>query len=183
MIKEALKVMVMKVTVKKLIRRLAPLLISGLLLPVGIAHSATADLNKQIIIKAKRQATDLKNKIASYLDDVVITQGSLSISADIVRVISKANSDNKVYIASGKPAIFKQLLDNGQPINLQADEIRYDEANHIITISGNASVSQQGSLVSGNKIVYNTLTEQLSAESNNEDSVTTILQPQLKDKN
>jgi len=174
----------MKIIVTQVIKHLVtPLLLSSLLLPLGVANSATVDIDKQITIKAKRQATDLKNKIASYLDDVLITQGSLSISADVVRVISKADSDHKVYIATGKPAIFKQLLDNGQPINLQADEIRYDEAKHLITISGNASVSQEGSLVSGNKIVYNTLTEQLNAESNSEESVTTILQPQLKDKN
>ncbi len=174
----------MKIIVTQVIKHLVtPLLLSSLLLPLGVANSATVDIDKQITIKAKRQATDLKNKIASYLDDVLITQGSLSISADVVRVISKADSDHKVYIATGKPAIFKQLLDNGQPINLQADEIRYDEAKHLITISGNASVSQEGSLVSGNKIVYNTLTEQLNAESNSEESVTTILQPQIKDKN
>ncbi len=167
----------------KLVKRLATqLLVSSLLLPFGLAHSATADLNKQIMIKAKRQATDLKNKIASYLDDVVITQGSLSINADVVRVVSKADSNDKIYIATGKPATFKQLLDNGQPIKLQADKIKYDEANHLITISGHASVSQEGSIVSGNKIIYNTLTEQLNAESNSEDSVTTILQPQTKDK-
>jgi lipopolysaccharide export system protein LptA len=161
------------------------LLASLLLLPAGLVHSAIADIEQQIVIKAKRQATDLKNKIASYLDDVIITQGTLSISADVVQVVSEKNSANKIYIASGKPAIFKQLLDDGQPIHLKADEIKYDPSNHLITISGNASVSQEGSLVSGEKIIYNTFTEQLTAESksNSDDSVTTILQPQLKDKN
>ena len=154
------------------------------IMPIKNAVSAIADLDQQIIIKAKRQASDLKNKIASYLDAVQITQGSLSINADIVQVISQENSHNKIYIATGKPAIFKQLLDDGQPIILKADEIKYAPAKHTISISGHASVSQEGSLVSGNKIIYNTLTEQLTAESkvNSNDSVTTILQPKLKDK-
>ncbi len=159
------------------------LLTSLILFPFNVAHSAIADLEQQIVIKAKRQASDLKNKIASYLDDVIITQGSLSIHADVVQVISQSNSDNKIYIARGKPAIFKQLLDDGQPINLKANEIKYEPATHTITISGNASVSQEGSLVSGNKIIYNILTEQLTAESNTDDTVTTILQPQNKLKN
>lgn len=160
---------------------IAPLSIA----PLGIANGAIADIEQRIIIKSKRQASDLKNKIASYLDDVVITQGTLSIHADIVQVVSKAGSKEKTYIASGKPAIFKQLLDDGQPINLQADEIKYEPASHTITISGHASVSQEGSLVSGNIITYNTLTEQLSAESKkgSDEQVTTILQPQSKDKN
>ena len=159
------------------------LLSSLILLPLNVAYSAIVDLDQQIVIKAKRQASDLKNKIASYLDDVVITQGSLSIHADVVQVISQANSDNKIYIARGKPAVFRQLLDDGQPIHLKANEIKYEPATHTITISGNASVSQEGSLVSGNKIIYNTLTEQLTAESNTDDTVTTILQPQNKLKN
>jgi len=157
----------------------ASLLLSSLMaLPLSSAYSATIDLNQEIKIAAKRQATDLKNKIASYIDNVVITQGSLSINADKVQVISRPNSEYKIYIATGKPAVFKQLLDDGQPIKMQANEIKYDEEKHTITISGNATVSQEGSLVSGNEIIYNTFTEQLTAESNNDDTVTTILQPQ-----
>ncbi len=175
------KLFIKKIPVKLKTQLAKTLVLASIfLLPLGIANSALTDINQQIIIKAKRQASDLKNKIASYLDDVVITQGSLSIKADIVQVISQANSDNKIYIATGKPAIFKQLLDDGKPINLQANEIKYEPATNTITISGNASVSQEGSLVSGNTIVYNTLTEQLTAESNSEESVTTILQPQSK---
>jgi lipopolysaccharide export system protein LptA len=162
----------------------ASLLLSTLIaLNVSLAHSATIDLNKEIKIAAKRQATDLKNKIASYIDNVIITQGSLSINADRVQVISRPNSEYKIYIATGKPAIFEQLLEDGQPIKMQANEIKYDEEKHTITIAGNASVSQEGSLVSGNKIVYNTVTEQLTAESSSDDTVTTILQPQNSSEN
>jgi len=172
-----------KLFIKKLKTKL--LFTALIILPLGQVHSAIADIEQQIVIKSKRQASDLKNKIASYLDDVEITQGSLSIKADIVQVVSQAHTDNKIYIASGKPAIFKQLLDDGKPINLQANQIKYEPAKHLITISGNASVSQEGSLVSGNIIIYNTLTEQLTAESksDSDESVTTILQPQLKEKN
>ena len=60
-------------------------LIFGLAAP---AHAAKKDLNQEITIKSKRQSADLKNKIASYLDDVSITQGSISIIADIVQVYS-----------------------------------------------------------------------------------------------
>lgn len=143
------------------------------------------DLQKDVVIQAKRQAGDLKNKIASYLDDVVITQGSLKIKADIVQVISQSDSDNKTYVAKGKPATFTQLLEDGSPINLQADEIRYEPSLNLITIIGDAKLSQAGSEVTGSKITYNTLTEQLSAESNSDGITKTILKPQeqKKDKN
>lgn len=171
-------------------KRVANTLLSSLLLTtltlgsIASVSAAKIDLSQEIVIKAKRQAGDLKNKIASYLDDVVITQGSLTINADIVQVISNSNNDDKTYVAKGKPAKFEQLLDDGTPINLEADEIKYEPGNNTITIVGNAVLSQAGSEVKGGKIVYNTLTEQLSAEAgDNDEGITqTILKPKEKAK-
>ena len=50
---------------------------------------------------------------------------------------------------------------------------------NIITVSGNAVVKQAGSEVSGSKITYNTLSEKLEAESENNQAVTTVLQPTI----
>lgn len=145
------------------------------------ANAAKKDLNQEITIKSKRQSADLKNKIASYLDDVSINQGSISILADIVQVYSKVNDKTGVksdtYLAKGKPAIFKQQLEDGSLISLQANEIKYQPDLHIITVSGNAQVKQAGSKVTGETITYNTLSEKLEAISRNDDSVTTVLQP------
>lgn len=145
--------------------------------PTTIAEKP--DFEQEIMIKAQRQSGDLKNKIASYLDDVIITQGTLKITADLVQVY-QADRDNPTYIAKGKPAHFEQILSDGTKITLQADEIIYKPSTHTITISGNALLQQAGSEVRGSKITYNTLTEQLEAESNQDDAVTTILKPQPK---
>ena len=158
------------------------LLLSALLFTVVTpVNAAKKDLQQEITIKAKRQSADLKNKIASYLDEVSIHQGSISINADIVQVYSEVNDKTKeksdTYLAKGKPAIFKQQLDDGSLISLQANEIKYQPDLHIITVSGNAEVKQAGSKVTGETITYNTSTEQLEAISSHNDSVTTILQP------
>jgi len=151
------------------------------LLLLSNAHAAKKDLEQEITIKSQRQAADLKNKIASYLDNVSIRQGSISITADIVQVFSlvdKVSGDkNDTYLAKGKPAIFQQKLEDGSLISLQADEITYNPNSNTITISGNALVKQAGSEVSGNEITYNTLSEKLEAHSANNQSVTTVLQP------
>lgn len=145
------------------------------------AHAAKADLEQEITIKSQRQAADLKNKIASYLDNVSIRQGSISITADIVKVFSQLDKQsgekNDTYLAKGKPAIFQQKLEDGSLIKLQADEITYSPSANMITISGNALVKQAGSEVSGNEITYNTVSEKLEAKSANNQSVTTVLQP------
>lgn len=158
------------------------MLTSSVLFPSD-ALAAKKDLEQEITIKSQRQAADLKNKIASYLDDVNIQQGSISIKADIVQVFS--NKDNAsadkadVYLAKGKPAIFQQELEDGSLISLQADEIKYQPSINSITVSGNAIVKQAGSEVSGSKITYNTLSEKLEAESSSHETVTTILQPTI----
>ena len=153
-------------------------LILGLTSPV---YAAKKDLNQEITIKSKRQSADLKNKIASYLDDVSITQGSISIIANIVQVYSNVDDEtgekSDTYLAKGKPAIFKQQLEDGSLISLQAKEIKYQPDRHSITVSGNAQVKQAGSKMSGDIITYNTLNEKLEGQSNNDEHVTTILQP------
>lgn len=151
------------------------------LLLLSNANAAKKDLEQEITIKSQRQAADLKNKIASYLDNVSIRQGSISITADIVKVFSlvdkSSGEKDDTYLAKGKPAIFQQKLEDGSLISLQADEITYKPSSNTITISGNALVKQAGSEVSGSEITYNTLSEKLEAHSTNNQSVTTVLQP------
>jgi lipopolysaccharide export system protein LptA len=147
------------------------------------AQAAKKDLEQEITIKSKRQAADLKNKIASYLDSVSIRQGSISITADLVKVFSVVDNNsgekNDTYLAKGKPAIFQQQLEDGSLIKLEANEITYSPNFNMIKIKGNALVKQAGSEVSGNEITYNTLSEKLEAKSANNQSVTTILQPTI----
>ncbi|WP_052093711.1 lipopolysaccharide transport periplasmic protein LptA [Colwellia psychrerythraea] len=147
------------------------------------AQAAKKDLEQEITIKSQRQSADLKNKIASYLDNVSIRQGSISITADIVKVFSLVDKEsgekNDTYLAKGKPAIFQQQLEDGSLIKLQANEITYIPNSNTIKISGNALVKQAGSEVSGNEITYNTLSERLEAQSADNQSVTTVLQPTI----
>lgn len=146
--------------------------------PLAVSVAEEADFRQEIVIVAKKQSSDLKNKIASYMEDVKITQGTLSIEADVVKVTNQEGTDLKHYLATGKPARFSQILDDGQKIELEADEVSYSPTTQTITIKGNASVSQEGSMVKGDIITYNIATEQLSAESAS--TVTTILKPEVK---
>ncbi len=173
-IKNMMKVNLIKKTV-------SVLAVASSLLFVSNALAAIKDLEQEIIIVAESQDADLKNKIISYLDNVIIRQGSISITADVVKVFSQVNKKNdeknETYLAKGKPAIFEQQLEDGSLITLQADEITYSPNSNTIIISGNALVKQAGSEVSGNEITYNTVSEKLQARSANNQPVTTILQP------
>lgn len=151
----------------------------------ALVHTSFAeklDLKKEINIDASRQAADLKNKIFSYIDNVVITQGTLVIKADLVQVITDTTTDEKTYLAKGEPATFSQQLDDGTTIHLQANEIKYQPGQNMVVISGNAELRQEGSKVSGSIITYNFLTEQVSADSEDDNRVKTVLQPKALDK-
>jgi len=149
------------------------------------AHAEKADLNKETHINGARTAGDLKNKIFSYIDNVVITQGSLIIKADLAQVMTNNKTDEKTYIARGKPATFTQTLEDGSPIYLQANEINYQPAKNIVIISGEAVLRQEGSKVEGCIITYNFLSEQVAANCDDNDDksgVNTTLQPKELDK-
>ncbi|WOH35871.1 lipopolysaccharide transport periplasmic protein LptA [Thalassotalea fonticola] len=165
---------------KQFIKNMPHKLLLGIALvsPLATSVAEEADFKQEIVIVAKKQSSDLKNKIASYMEDVKITQGTLSIEADIVKVTNLEGTDLKHYLAIGKPARFSQILDDGQKIELQADEVAYSPTTQTIIIKGNASVSQEGSMVKGDIITYNIATEQLNAESAS--TVTTILKPEVK---
>ncbi|MGL1956999.1 MAG: lipopolysaccharide transport periplasmic protein LptA [Colwellia sp.] len=159
------------------------LLFSAAILVISQADAAKKDLEEDIHIFSLRQSADLKNKVASYLDNVRITQGSISINADLIQIFKKIDDETGIetdtYVASGKPAIFKQQLEDGSSITLQADEIKYLPHLNMIKVLGNAIVKQAGSEVAANQVTYNTLTEQLDAQGNNKEGVTTILQPSI----
>jgi len=139
------------------------------------------DITQKIEIDASRQSGDLKNKVLSYIDNVVITQGTLIIRADLVQIITQPGSDEKTYIAKGNPATFTQVLADSSPLSLQADEIRYEPENNLIIISGNALLKLEDTEVNGSRITYNTETEHYNAESKTNERTKSIFQPKEKD--
>ncbi|WP_371188041.1 lipopolysaccharide transport periplasmic protein LptA [Thalassotalea maritima] len=156
------------------------LLIVALISTVSFASTAQkADFKKPIKIVAQKQETDLKNRIASYIGGVKISQGSLAIEADLVQVSNIKGTQQKKYLAKGKPAKFSQTLENGDKIELQANEISYSPTTSTVVIRGNAKVSQEGSMVQGETITYNLATETLTADgaTDGKGVVTTIIEP------
>ena len=100
-------------------------LLASLALAATLSASALAakiDLDQEIHISAGRQAGDLKNKIASYLDDVVITQGSFKIKADLVQVYSQKDQDVRNLCGERSTGnVLNKLLEDGSKIRLASE--------------------------------------------------------------
>ncbi|RUO41807.1 lipopolysaccharide transport periplasmic protein LptA [Pseudidiomarina aestuarii] len=166
----------------------APILVTTLLLLSSIGLTAVAvaqgkaDFNQPVSIDAERDLIDIANRIATFDENVLIKQGTLEIRADHLQVTREAEPGNDVFEATGTPATYEQQLDDGSVITAQAETIRYDQAQQLLTLRGNVKVEQNNSVMQGNEIVYNFATQQLSARRGDEESdrVSTILLPKQK---
>ncbi|KKL01088.1 lipopolysaccharide transport periplasmic protein LptA, partial [Rheinheimera mesophila] len=119
----------------------------------------------------------------TFVDNVKVEQGSLLIEADKLEVIASAGKGKEVFIASGQPATYSQMLDGEKPIRASANEIRYDVANGTLVLTGNAELSQSGSMVQGAVIKYNLEKQELEAQSDGKktERVTTVFSPEGKE--
>ncbi|SDB32662.1 lipopolysaccharide export system protein LptA [Pseudidiomarina indica] len=138
-----------------------------------------ADFSQPIEINADRDWFDVANKIAVFENNVLIRQGSLTIQADHLEVTRRGDQSDS-FTATGSPAVYQQLLDDGSPIQAEAEIIRYDQDQQLLVLSGNVKVSQNNSLIQGNEIIYNFATQQLSANRGENERVTTIFLPKNK---
>lgn len=156
-------------------------LLCGLLLSASSLQAAPADHTKPIDVQADFWEASIQDNISIYRENVEVRQGSMLIKALRLEANASAGSGNEVLIATGTPATYSQTLEDGKEVKAQANEIRYELASRTLTLTGNAEMSQSGSLVQGAVIRYNIASQQLSAESEQNRRVTTIFTPEIKD--
>lgn len=167
---------------------LIPLATSLLLVFASATVSATEDdFSQPIKVDAKSQFVDGKNKKSLFKDDVRIIQGSLIINADEVEVIASNGEGREVFVARGTPASYSQELEDGTPVSAKANEIRYEVESRTISLTGSAELKQDTSMVQGDSITFDMITEQLLAtggkNSDGDGRVTTVFTPETIRKN
>lgn len=150
------------------------------------AFALKNDSQQPINIVSDNQSLDMDNSIVTFTDNVVITQGSILIKAS--KVIIKRppeNSGKKETIeAFGNPVTFYQKLDDGKPVEGQANKVHYDLTHEFLTLTGNAELKQLDSKINSDVITYDVNKQQLKANSSGHSRVRTVLIPtQLNDKN
>ncbi|RTR40632.1 lipopolysaccharide transport periplasmic protein LptA [Shewanella canadensis] len=155
------------------------LLIIALLSLVSFSGMAKLDdLKQEVKISAASQEADIKNNQIIFHGPVEVTQGSVKILADELRAFSKEKDGGKILVATGSPATYSQIMEDGRPASASAKEIRYELSSRTLTLIGNATLEQAGSQVTGHQIRYNIAKQQLIAESTGNDRVITIIQPE-----
>lgn len=133
-------------------KRHLALLLCGLL-AAGSAYALKSDKDQPINIQAdhgdfRADPSNGSNGTGTYTGHVVITQGSISLTADkaVLRVV---NNELDTADMSGSPATFQQQPDKGEVIHGQADEITYDASKNQIDLITNARLVQPVAQVNG----------------------------------
>lgn len=161
---------------------------SALILVSVLAHSnvyaLNDDMKKQALISANNQNIDLGKSVAIYKGNVKITQGSIEIIADYLKVYNHGRRGEEVMVFNGKLAQFSQTMDDGARISAKAQDIRFERATNLIKLTTNVSVNWGENVVTGDAINYNIEKRILNADGDpkNDEQVTTILQPKEGDK-
>ncbi|WP_158972160.1 lipopolysaccharide transport periplasmic protein LptA [Paraglaciecola sp. L3A3] len=163
------------------------LLKTKLVLAILVSTSAFAgkeDFTQTIKVASNYQEGDGINKQAIYRGNVQISQGSLVVTADEVKVDASQGEGNEIFIATGNPAEYSQQQEDGSKVTAKAKEIMYRRDTRSLSLKGDAQIEQNSSSVKGNSIMFNMELEQIIAQGNNQESgrVITIFQPESKNK-
>jgi lipopolysaccharide export system protein LptA len=148
-----------------------------LLIPLWGAQAKESDYQQPVTVDSVSQQAELNENKVTFLTDVKITQGTILIHADKVVVLRKEQGNDEM-IATGNPATFYQILDNGKPVNAHAQELRYKLKEKLVILTAKAELKQDDNQVNGDLIRYDIQKQQMIAESNKGSRVKTVFLPQ-----
>lgn len=138
-----------------------------LLLLAGIGGPLLAldeDQDKPLYIEADAAELDERQSISLYIGNVDVQQGSMRILADEVLVHHRPNRQPEKIIAIGKPARYRQMLDNDpQEVRGRALRMEYDANTEELTLIDEAVLTQGEDRFASDRIVYNRNTERVTA--------------------
>lgn len=121
------------------------------------------DRQQPINIEADRAEFDRKEGTAVYLGNVVLQQGSLIIYADKIALM-RDQEELQEAIAYGSPARFQQQINaQGGQTKARSLTMKFDTMNQQVTLLEEAFLQQDENEFTGDKIIYDTETEKVSA--------------------
>lgn len=130
-------------------------IIAGLLFAPMLAQALPSDANQPIRLLADRATYSERTGVTTYSGNVTIEQGTLKIAADNITLNLDNKRSIKTAVATGRPATMQQVVTQEKGLAKgQANKIDYNAVTGIITLTGNAKLTQAGASFSGNIIRY-----------------------------
>ena len=121
------------------------------------AFSLSTDKDQPIEVEADEAELDDKNDVSVYRGNVIVRQGSIHMTGDVMTVYSKGGDELDYIIIEGSPATYEQLPDNSNVRDqAQAKRMEYYELKNLVVLIKDAQVKQDTSTLAGERIEYNT---------------------------
>jgi lipopolysaccharide export system protein LptA len=118
------------------------------------ALAERADREKEIVVGADRLLADDANRTSTFEGSVVVTQGTMRITANKVTVKEDAQR-HKYYVAQGAPVTFRQKRDKvDEWVEGSAERAEFDDRNDILKLFSRAKVKSNQNEITGDFISY-----------------------------
>lgn len=120
----------------------------------GAACAEKADREKNIDVAADLLTADDRNKTSTFDGNVVVTQGTMRITA--ARVTVKEDPQRyKVYVATGAPVTFRQKRDGTEDwIEGFAERAEFDDKSDMLKLHNKARLKSPQGELAGELITY-----------------------------
>tara|TARA_B110000858_G_C17609654_1_gene383872 strand:- start:132 stop:620 length:489 start_codon:yes stop_codon:yes gene_type:complete len=123
------------------------------------------DIKAPINVVSDRAEKNEKEGTITYEGSVVVRQGSIKINADKVTIITDAVKGDRI-VSKGKPARYQQIHNTQDGLVLaSANTINYFLKSERIGLIQDASLEQNGTTITGDKIDYDLQAEIVKASS------------------
>ena len=147
------------------------------LLPVQL-FALSNDGQQPINVEADSLEVRDQENISIYSGNVRLKQGSLEFSCDRLTLHFDEQKELTLMEMTGTPATFRQLDDEKQELNGQAQLLQYRQSESILVLSGNARFRYKGDTIESNSIQVNTDNNSIQAGSSAaDDRVRMLIQP------
>lgn len=158
-----------------------PLLLSTAMVFTLFASTSMAlpsDSNKPIRLLADKATYKASTGVTTYSGNVIITQGTLKMTSSNITVNLAKNGGIKSAVATGRPATMQQVVSKDKGVAKgQANKIEYNSVTGILTLSGNAKLTQDDASFSGNVLRYSLKAGDVEANAGNGKRVELVFPP------
>ena len=118
------------------------------------AAADRSDREKEIVINADRSLADDNNRVLTFEGNVVVTQGTMRITA--TRLTMKEDAErNKSYVATGTPVTFRQKRDKvDEFVDGEARRAEFDEKTDMLRLYERGRVKSGSNEITGEFTSY-----------------------------
>ena len=118
------------------------------------AAAERGDREKEIVVGADRLTADDANRTSTFEGCVVVTQGTMRMTAGKV-VVKEDAQRHKFYVASGSPVTFRQKRDKvDEWVEGSAQRAEFDDRDDVLKLYGGARVKSNQNEITGDFISY-----------------------------